>query len=51
MIDKLTLSSAKLLLSRDFIVIGRDVIRVKLVVLTAVGPPGLSTETISVKTY
>ena len=38
-----TLSNEKLLLSKHFIVILRVVIRVKLVVLTAVGPPGLST--------
>lgn len=38
---ELTLSSVKQVLSRALMVMGRVVIRVKLVVLTAVGPPGL----------
>lgn len=40
----LTLSNVKLPLSNDFIDIGNVVMRVKLVVLTAVDPPGLGTE-------
>ena len=43
-VKALTLSREKEFLSSDFMVIGRVVIRVKLVVRTAVGPPGLSTE-------
>lgn len=39
----LTLSRVKLVLSKDFMEMGRVVISVKLVVLTAVGPPGLGT--------
>ena len=42
---KLTLSKVKQFLSNDFMVMGRVVIKVKLVVRTAVGPPGLSTAT------
>lgn len=38
---RLTLSSVKQVLSRALIVMGSEVIRVKLVVLTAIGPPGL----------